>query len=153
MIHGSEDWQKYQVYCSTKIRQIMWNKFCCRELIFVVLWLNHATNLRLQWNIYTIYVHCRKMHNLFLRPLETGCKANLFQTFQTCLAMSTKEFADILCLSCNVKKSKTTVTLSENSWNKRRYNCFQWCSLWSQPLYCYRFFLSLYMNQVPEILY
>jgi len=119
----------------------------------VVLWLSHATNLRLQWNIYTIYVHCWKMYNLSLRSLETGCKANLFQTFLACLAMSTKEFADILCLSCNVKKSKTTATLSENSWNKRRYNCFQWCSLWSLPLYCYRFFLSLYMNQLPKILY
>jgi len=72
----------------------------------VVLWLSHATNLRLQWNIYTIYVHCWKMYNLSLRSLETGCKANLFQTFLACLAMSTKEFADILCLSCNVKSPK-----------------------------------------------
>ena len=36
----------------------------------------------------------------------------------------------ILCLSCNVKKSKTTGKLSENSWNKRRSNLFQMCHLW-----------------------
>jgi hypothetical protein len=51
------------------------------------------------------------------------------------------------------KKSYQRGKFSENSWNKRRSNCFQWCRLWRQRLYCYRFFLSLYMNQVPEMLY
>jgi len=51
------------------------------------------------------------------------------------------------------KKSKTTAKLSEKSRNKHCSNCFQWCHLWRQRLYCYRFFLSLYMNQVPEMLY
>jgi hypothetical protein len=32
----------------------------------------------------------------------------------------------ILCLSCNINKSKTTAKLSENSWNKCHSNCFQW---------------------------
>ena len=58
----------------------------------------------------------------------------------------------ILCLSCNIKKSKTTATLSENNWNKRRYNRVQWYQLSHQHLYCYRFFLSLYTNKVAEIL-
>ena len=40
----------------------------------------------------------------------------------------------ILCLSCNVKKSKPTAKLSENSWNKLRSNRFQWCPLWSLAL-------------------
>jgi hypothetical protein len=34
-----------------------------------------------------------------------------------------------LCLSCNIKKSITPAKLSENSWNKRRSNNFQWCHL------------------------
>jgi hypothetical protein len=39
----------------------------------------------------------------------------------------------ILCLSCNIKKSKRPAKFSENNWNKRFSNCFQLCS------YCYRF--------------
>ena len=41
----------------------------------------------------------------------------------------------------------------QNNWNKRRSNRFHWRHLWRQRLYCYRFFLSLYMNPVPEMLY
>ena len=44
---------------------------------------------------------------------------------------------------------KTSAKLSENSWNKS----FRWPHLWRQRLYCYHFFLSLYMNQIPEMLY
>ena len=33
----------------------------------------------------------------------------------------------ILCLFCNIKNSKTPAILSENYWNKRCSNCFQWC--------------------------
>ena len=33
------------------------------------------------------------------------------------------------------------------------WKSFQWCHLWCQHLYCYRFFLSLCMNQVPEMFY
>jgi hypothetical protein len=47
-----------------------------------------------------------------------------------------------LCLSFNIKRSKTTVKLSENSWNKRSSNRFQWCHSWRQPLN--RFIISLY---------
>jgi hypothetical protein len=32
----------------------------------------------------------------------------------------------ILCLSCNIKKSKVTTKLYENSRNKRRSKRFQW---------------------------
>jgi len=59
----------------------------------------------------------------------------------------------ILCLSCNIKKSKTTAKLSKNSWNKRRSNRFQWHHLWRQRLYCYSFFIALYMNQYHTCLW
>jgi hypothetical protein len=58
-----------------------------------------------------------------------------------------------LCLFCNIKRPKTIAKLSENNWNKRRSKCFQRRHLWRQHLYCYHFFLSLYMNKVPEMLY
>jgi hypothetical protein len=41
----------------------------------------------------------------------------------------------ILCLYCYIKKSTTNVKLSENIWNKRRSNRFQWRHLWCQHLY------------------
>ena len=59
----------------------------------------------------------------------------------------------ILCLSCNVKKFKTTAKLSEKSRNKYHSNHFQQCSLSCPCLYCYCFLPLLYMNQVPVILY
>jgi hypothetical protein len=59
----------------------------------------------------------------------------------------------ILCLSCNIKKSKTTAKLSEKSRNKRRSNRFQWSPMWRQCLYCYCFLLPLYRNQIPEMFY
>jgi len=94
---------------------------------------------------------------------QTSRKGSLWRAFLACFAVSQRAqinfiFNDkfnvcILCLSCNINKSKTTAELSENSWNKRRSICFQWHHLWHQCLYCYRFFLLLYMNQVPEMLY
>jgi len=42
------------------------------------------------------------------------------------------------------QKVQATSKLSENSWYKRSSNCFH---LWLLP------FLSLYINQVPEMLY
>ena len=59
----------------------------------------------------------------------------------------------ILCLSCNMEKSKPPTQFFRNKWNKRCSYRFQWCQLWCQHLYCYHFFLSLYMNQVPEMVY
>jgi hypothetical protein len=47
----------------------------------------------------------------------------------------------ILCLSCNAKKSKTTAKLSGKSRINCCSNCFQWCPLWHQHLYCYCFSL------------
>ena len=41
---------------------------------------------------YTIYVHCRKISNLFVRALETGRIASLRRVFQACFAASTNEF-------------------------------------------------------------
>ena len=63
-----------------------------------------------------------------------------------------KDNVRIFCLSCNIKKYITPAKLSQNNWNVRHSNLFQWCYLWRQHLYCYRFFLLLYMNQVPEML-
>ena len=38
--------------------------------------------------IYTIYVHCRKIYNLFVRALEISRKASLLQAFLACFAAS-----------------------------------------------------------------
>ena len=56
----------------------------------------------------------------------------------------------ILCLSCNIKKSKTTAKLSENSWNKRCSKRFQKNV---SAIFYYHFFLLLNRNKVPEKLY
>ena len=90
--------------------------------------------------IYTIYVHCLKISNLLVRALQTGRKASLWRDFLVCFATSANQFhiqrVPILCLSCNIKKSKkTTAKLSENNWNKRRSYRFQWCHMWRQRLW------------------
>jgi hypothetical protein len=41
---------------------------------------------------YTIYVHCRKIYNLFVRALETGRKTIIWQAFLACFASSTNQF-------------------------------------------------------------
>ena len=65
-----------------------------------------------------------------------------------------KGYMHILCLSCNMKKSKTTAKLYKESRNRCCSNCFWWYPLWRRCLYCYCFFLpSLNMNYVPEKLY
>ena len=93
-----------------------------------------------EYYIYNIKVHCRKIHNVFVRALETGIKESRWWAFRACFATNAKQinfiFNDnvrILCLSCNIKKLKTTAILSENSWNKCS-NRFQWCHLWLQRL-------------------
>ena len=63
------------------------------------------------------------------------------------------ELKRYICFSCNIKRYKTTAKFSENSWNKRRSKFFKRRHLWRQHLYCYRFFLLLNRNQVPEMLY
>jgi hypothetical protein len=63
------------------------------------------------------------------------------------------ELKRYICFSCNIKRYKTTAKFSENSWNKRRSKFFKRRHLWCQRLYCYRFFLLLNRNQVPEMLY
>jgi hypothetical protein len=59
----------------------------------------------------------------------------------------------ILCLSCKVKKSKTTANFPENIRNKRHSNRLPWCHLSRSHLYWYSFFSLLNMNQVAEKLY
>ena len=101
---------------------------------------------------YTIYVHCRKIYNLFVRALETGRKVSLFRRECKLILYSTTMY--LYCIHSSLSKSsKTTAKLSENSWNNHRSNRFQWRHLWRQRLYCYSFFLLLYMKQVPEMLY
>ena len=41
---------------------------------------------------YTIYVHCQKIYNLFVRTLEKGRKASLWRVFLTCFAASANQF-------------------------------------------------------------
>ena len=52
-----------------------------------------------------------------------------------------KDNVHILCLSWNIKKSKTTAKLSENSWNKHHFQL-------RQHFYCYCFFLLLYIHDL-----
>lgn len=58
---------------------------------------------------------------------------------QACLAGSTNKFyfyqqCTYIVLSCNAESSKQQQNFTNNSRNKHRYNCFQWCSL-SRPRY------------------
>ena len=50
------------------------------------------------------------IYNLFARALETGRKANRVQ-----INFIFNDNVPILCLSCNIKKSKTPAKLSENN--------------------------------------
>ena len=76
-----------------------------------------------------------KYKNLFVQALDIGRKAILVSFFglshskcKLILYFLTMN-AYILCLSYNVRKSKTTAKLSEKSRNKNRSNNFQWCPL------------------------
>jgi hypothetical protein len=52
-----------------------------------------------------------------------------------------------VCLSCNIKRSKTSAKLSENNRNMHRSDRIQWCHMWRPRSYCYRFCLSLFVNR------
>ena len=77
---------------------------------------------------------------------------------QACLAGSTNKCyfyqqCTYIVLSCNAEISKQQQNFTNNSRNKQRYNCFQWCSL-SRPryiviVYCH----SLQMNPVQGDFY
>jgi hypothetical protein len=58
----------------------------------------------------------------------------------------------ILCLSCNIKKYKRIAKLSENSWNETSVVQILFIGVHCDYS-CYRFFLSLYMNQILEMSY
>ena len=90
-----------------------------------------------------------------MRTLQTGRKANLSSLFlsewKLILYLTTMY---VHCVYPAISKShKTTTKLSENNWNKPRSDRFNWRYLRGSGLYCYRFFLSLYLNPVPEMLY
>ena len=79
--------------------------------------------------LYTIYLNCRKISNVFVQALETSRKASLWRAFLVQINFLFTDNALILCLLCNAKKSKTTVKLSEKSINDCPSNCFQLCPL------------------------
>ena len=51
-------------------------------------------------SIYTIYVHCRKIYNLFVQALEIGKKASLWRVQ---INLIFNDNVCRLCLSCNIK--------------------------------------------------
>ena len=105
------------------------------------------------YNIHTLtfIVICTNFRNRWKsKPLAIF--SNLFRSECKLILYLKKIYVYFLCLSCNIKKSKATAKLSENSWKKRRSDRVHWCHLWRQHLYRYSFFLSFYMNQIPEIL-
>jgi hypothetical protein len=71
------------------------------NVLWVLTWVDISklyTSLLLGINIH-IYVHCRKISNLFVQALETGRKTSFWWTFLSCFTKSLQ----ILFLSCNVK--------------------------------------------------
>jgi hypothetical protein len=76
-------------------------------------------------NKYTIDVHCRKIYNLFVRALETGISKSPKQ-LPNCLQIDDTSVGLIVFIGVICDVSAYT---------------------------CYRFFLLLYMNQVPEMFY
>jgi hypothetical protein len=64
---------------------------------------------------YTIYVHCRKIYNLFVQAFDTGGKATLWRNFLV-----------YIVFILQFQKSKTTAKLLENSRNKRGSNRVHW---------------------------
>ena len=54
-------------------------------------------------NIYTIYVHCRKIYNLFARALETDRRASLFRSECKLILYSTTMY--IYCVYPAISKS------------------------------------------------
>jgi hypothetical protein len=90
--------------------------------------------------------------NLFVHALETSRKASIWLTFLACLAASANQLyfyrqCIILCISCKVKKYKTTAKLYCRS--KCHSNCFPWCPHLRQRYPVVVIYLSLYMYQVP----
>ena len=97
-------------------------------------------------DIQKIYIHCQQIKKIICTSFRNRKKSQQMQ--RNCI------FTDkvkILGLSYNVKKSKTIAILSENRWNQYHSNRFQWRLLLSLHLYCYRFLLLNYMNQVPVV--
>ena len=60
----------------------------------------------------TLNVHCRKIYKLCVRALDTGQK-------RLRIHFIFNDNVRIVCLSCNIRKFKTTDKLSEKSWKKR----------------------------------
>ena len=84
----------------------------------------HNTVWKLTRKIYTIYVHCLDMLNLFVWALETDSKASLWWDFLASFASSSNQFyiywqcTYVYCVYTEM--SKRIAKLSENSRNKCR---------------------------------
>jgi hypothetical protein len=129
----------------------LWNVKKCTYYQFIRVWHWHFLLLLALINIQYTCIHCWKMSNLFVQALETGISSRFRSECKLILYLTTMY---IYCVFPAMSKSpKTTDKLLENSWNKRLSNGFQWCHPWCQHLYCYRFFLLLYKNEVPEMLF
>ena len=80
------------------------------------------------YNIQTLSENIKLIYTSFRNRLEK--KGSLFWAVSQPVQINFI-FTDnvrILCSSCNAKKvKKTTAKLSEKSWNKLHYNCFQLC--------------------------
>ena len=119
-------------------------EMCCFKLQFrsfmeenIQMWqLMEWTSDKCIDNIHTLPANI----NLFVLALQSGRKANLWSTFTTCFAATANKFLHlpIMYIYCvypaMLKKSITSAKLSENCWNKRCSNRFQWYPLWSPRL-------------------
>jgi hypothetical protein len=66
---------------------------------------------------YTIYVHCRKIYNLFVRTLETGRKTDLWRAFLSCFAAETWVILIVFnCVICDVSAYTVTVSFCRFTW-------------------------------------
>ena len=114
--------------------------------------------LRFPSEIYRQYTYIVDKYIIYFYELQKQEKSEVRRAF---VAVSQRfqinviftDHVHILCLSCKVKKFKTTANLPENIRNKRHSKRLPWCRLSRLPLYWYSFFSLLNMNQVPEKLY
>ena len=66
-------------------------------------WQYHSVKKTQSTNKYTIYVHCRKIYNLFVWALETGRKASLFRRECKLILYSTTMY--VYCIYSSLSKS------------------------------------------------
>ena len=119
-------------------------------------WINKWNNIPVDFSketllrvkIYTMYVHCQIIYNLFLQALETGRKASFSSLIHSeCKLILYLTTVYVYCIYLAISKS-----------TKHLSNCLRIAEtsgvlIVFNGVICDRCFLSLYMNQVSEILY